>query len=368
MLNSVENGGVETRYLGYPIMDISYPENEENMPIIKALNILYEYIYDSKEYMALQGKTQVLNVAVSNPELGLTTRIMHDMHVSQNAMKIASFLGLPVNEILKAKIMGIAHDIGHTPFGHVGEKVLDRELRRFGKGYSFSHAEYSENIFNKLFDECYERIEENDIFCDDLKIYFESLKFSMRKGIRNHPEYYGYKDENEGLAKKSVRLADTLSFMVTDLSDLMRAKKVNGEPILSKERILEELDKIGIDNKEYYEDVIRILENGGGELVKLHEKVIEEAFSTNRRENITTIIDDYKFLQEINSTYEKGDVLNNFKLITEYYNYLRKHKSVARENNEFFYLVSSGFEAKSEKEVFEKMRIICNKIDKIKKR
>lgn len=367
MLNFNDNDGIQNRYLGYPIKDIIYSEEEKEKPIIKALEMLYEYICNSNEYCSLQGKTQVLNIAVSNLELCLTTRLIHDMHVSQTAMKIASFLRLPVEDILKAKIMGIAHDIGHIAFGHKAEAVLAEEMKKIGKGYNFSHAEYSECIFDKLYDECMEKIKHFDFFDDNLENYLRDLKTSMKKGVKNHPKYYGYKDENEEMAQKCVRLADTISFMVTDLSDLMRTKSSKGKPILSIGRVLDEIEKIGIKDKESYEEVIRILQNGGGELVKLHEKVIEEAFSTKRRENVVTIIDDYKLLQNIIGSYERGDLLGSFKFITKYYNYLKKHKNMARENNEFLNIVSSSMECISDREAFNKMRILCNKIDKIKK-
>lgn len=73
----------------------------------------------SKEFRRLNGKTQVF---VSGFQDDLRTRLTHTLEVSQISKTIAKLLDL--NETL-AEAIALGHDVGHTPFGHVGERVLN---------------------------------------------------------------------------------------------------------------------------------------------------------------------------------------------------------------------------------------------------
>ncbi|MGV8038567.1 MAG: dGTP triphosphohydrolase [Thermoanaerobaculaceae bacterium] len=75
-------------------------------------------VLHSKEFRRLAGKTQVF---VSGFDDHFRTRLTHTLEVSQIARTIARALGL--NELLTEAI-ALAHDVGHTPFGHVGERWL----------------------------------------------------------------------------------------------------------------------------------------------------------------------------------------------------------------------------------------------------
>lgn len=73
----------------------------------------------SKEFRRLNGKTQVF---VSGFDDNMRNRLTHTLQVAQIANSISNALGLNL-ELTKAIALG--HDVGHTPFGHVGERVLN---------------------------------------------------------------------------------------------------------------------------------------------------------------------------------------------------------------------------------------------------
>ena len=77
----------------------------------------------SKSFRRLSGKTQIFLVGRDDHA---RTRLTHSLEVSQIARTIAKSLGL--NETL-VEAIALGHDMGHTPFGHVGERMLDKIMR-----------------------------------------------------------------------------------------------------------------------------------------------------------------------------------------------------------------------------------------------
>lgn len=77
----------------------------------------------SKSFRRLSGKTQIFLVGRDDHA---RTRLTHSLEVSQISRTIAKALGL--NEIL-VEAIALGHDMGHTPFGHVGERMLDKIMR-----------------------------------------------------------------------------------------------------------------------------------------------------------------------------------------------------------------------------------------------
>ena len=157
-------------------------------------------ILHSKAFRRLKNKTQVF---LSPKGDHYRTRLSHTLEVSQNARTIAKALRL--NEDLTEAI-ALGHDLGHTPFGHCGEGVLD-ELCRGG----FVHSEQSVRIVEKL---------EKD--GEGLNLTYEVID-----GIRNH--------QTEGnpctLEVQVVRLADKIAYVNADVDDAIRAHIISEEDI-----------------------------------------------------------------------------------------------------------------------------------------
>src|SRR5713101_10062569 len=100
-------------------------------------------IVHSKAFRRLTHKTQVF-IAPQGDHY--RTRLTHTLEVTTISRTVARALGL--NEDL-VEAIGVGHDLGHPPFGHIGEDALDGALRD-GFGLHFRHNEHSLRIVDKL--------------------------------------------------------------------------------------------------------------------------------------------------------------------------------------------------------------------------
>ena len=158
-------------------------------------------IVHSKAFRRLKHKTQVF-IAPSGDHY--VTRLTHTLEVAQIARTIARALNL--NEDLSEAI-ALGHDLGHTPFGHVGEKEVD-ELHPAG----FTHAAQSLRIVEKL-----ER-EGRGL----------NLTSEVRQGIASHSKprgdvMGGSVPDDLTLEAQIVRLSDAVAYLNHDLPDAFRA-------------------------------------------------------------------------------------------------------------------------------------------------
>ena len=103
----------------------------------------YTRIIHSTAYRRLKHKTQVF----FSPENDhICTRIEHVTHVESISYTIAKNLGLNT-ELTKA--IAVAHDVGHSPFGHEGEKILS-EISNRDLGISFWHEKYGLELVDNI--------------------------------------------------------------------------------------------------------------------------------------------------------------------------------------------------------------------------
>jgi dGTPase len=154
-------------------------------------------IVHCKAFRRLKHKTQVF-VAPAGDHY--RTRLTHTLEVTQISRTVARALGL--NEDL-AEAIGLGHDLGHPPFGHVGEDALDRCLaERFG--LSFMHHEQSLRVVDTL-----ER--------DGIGL---NLTAAVRDGIVTHS---GRARAPATLEGKIVRLMDRVAYINHDIDDALRA-------------------------------------------------------------------------------------------------------------------------------------------------
>ena len=90
-------------------------------------------IIHSSYFRRLEYKTQVF---LNHSGDYFRTRLTHSLEVSQIARTLAEHLGLNAQ---LAEAIALAHDLGHTPFGHAGGDELDRIMRKYGNKNGFEH-------------------------------------------------------------------------------------------------------------------------------------------------------------------------------------------------------------------------------------
>ncbi|MGQ9581871.1 MAG: deoxyguanosinetriphosphate triphosphohydrolase, partial [Armatimonadota bacterium] len=174
---------------------------EEPCPIRTAFQRDRDRIIYSNAFRRLKHKTQVFIMPLGDHYV---TRLTHTLEVAQIARTIARALNL--NEDLTEAI-ALGHDLGHTPFGHIGEQVLN-ELCPFG----FKHNEQSLRVVDLL-----ER--------DGQGL---NLTWEVRDGILNHSkgniEILGEGwTEVDTLEGQVVKIADVVAYVNHDITDAIRA-------------------------------------------------------------------------------------------------------------------------------------------------
>lgn len=179
----------------------SYPADrvldEDDCALRTPLQRDRDRIVHCKAFRRLKHKTQVF-VAPEGDHY--RTRLTHTLEVTQIARTVARALSL--NEDLTEAI-GLGHDLGHPPFGHIGEAVLDRCLaERFGTG--FRHYEQSLRVVDVL-----ER--------DGRGL---NLNADVRNGIACHS---GRAPMPRTLEGRIVRLVDRVAYLNHDIDDALRA-------------------------------------------------------------------------------------------------------------------------------------------------
>jgi dGTPase len=171
---------------------------EEPCPVRTAFQRDRDRIIHCKAFRRLKHKTQVFIAPLGDHYV---TRLTHTLEVAQIARTIARALNL--NEDLTEAI-ALGHDLGHTPFGHVGEDVLN-EL--YEKG--FRHNEQSLRVVDRL---------ENDG-------HGLNLTWEVRDGILHHSkERESIKGGEAGtLEGEVVRISDSIAYINHDIDDAIRA-------------------------------------------------------------------------------------------------------------------------------------------------
>lgn len=189
-------------------------------------------IIHSQSFRRLKHKTQVF-LAPSGDHY--RTRLTHTLEVSQIARTIARALQL--NEDLTEAI-ALGHDLGHTPFGHAGERALD-SLSSFG----FKHYEQSVRVVDKL------------------EKYGKGLNLTeeVKNGILCHTKG----EEAFTLEGQIIRIADKIAYINHDIDDAIRAGVMAEEDIPLALRM-----KLGMSKSERINNmVLNVIENSSDRIL-----------------------------------------------------------------------------------------------------
>ncbi len=210
-------------------------------------------IIHSKSFRRLKHKTQVF---LSPESDHYRTRLTHTLEVSQIARTMARALRL--NEDLTEAI-ALGHDLGHTPFGHAGERALDSLL-----SFDFTHYEQSVRV-------C-ETLEKNG---KGLNLTFEVLD-----GIKCHTKGEFAKT----LEGKIVRFADRIAYINHDIDDAISAGIISADDIPQ-----DIVNKLGHTKSERITSLVNsIIQNGNKDILmdsetekyynNLHEFLFERVY------------------------------------------------------------------------------------------
>src|ERR1035438_5273928 len=169
-------------------------------------------VLHARAFRRLAGKTQVFaRLAGDSPSDHFRSRLTHTLEVTQIARTLTRALGL--NEEL-AEALALAHDIGHPPFGHAGEKALDECLRGFGLG--FDHNLHAVRIVT-WFEERYAGFRGLNL---TLGVREGIVKHSRDYSAESHPELAEYfLDQFPPLEAQLIDLADEIAYTTADLDD-----------------------------------------------------------------------------------------------------------------------------------------------------
>ncbi len=216
-------------------------------------------IIHSKAFRRLSGKTQVFLTPQGDH---YRTRLTHTLEVSQIARTIARALKL--NESLTEAI-ALGHDLGHTPFGHAGERALDNATKIIG----FSHNEQSLRVVELL---------------EEKNGHGLNLTKEVRDGILNHRSV-GEPSTLEGCV---VRYADKIAYVNHDIDDAIRGNIIKGSDIpreyagILGETLSERLNTLihDIVKTSFGTDSVRMSEDVGNALTGLRKFMFSSVYTS----------------------------------------------------------------------------------------
>jgi dGTPase len=212
-------------------------------------------IVHSKAFRRLKDKTQVF-IAPEGDHY--RTRLTHTLEACGIARSVARALDL--NEDLTEAI-GLGHDLGHPPFGHIGEAVLD-DCVRARWGHAFRHNEHSLRVVDRI-----ERL---------------NLTEPVRDGILRHTG----PTPPASLEGRIVRVVDRIAYINHDIDDALRAGVLSFEDLPQDEiRVLgstgsERIETLVVDlleRSEHADDIVQG-ESVGGAMLRLRDFMFQRVY------------------------------------------------------------------------------------------
>src|SRR5262245_36496644 len=165
-------------------------------------------IVHSRAFRRLENKTQVFTRRYSDH---FRNRLTHTLEVAQISRTVGRALALNTDLV---EALALAHDIGHPPFGHAGEEILDRLMRE--QGGRFDHNLHALRIV--------ESFEQKYLDFAGLNLTFEVregiIKHSRDYDPKQYPELVEYRlDERPTLEAQLIDVADEIAYNCADLDD-----------------------------------------------------------------------------------------------------------------------------------------------------
>jgi dGTPase len=226
-------------------------------------------VIHSRAFRRLEYKTQVFLNGTGDH---LRTRLTHTMEVAAISRNIASALKLNTD---LAETIALAHDLGHSPFGHKGETVLARLMKGHG---GFEHNSHSLRIV--------EQLEQKYPNFPGL-----NLSWEVREGLAKHHTAYdhpgkrkGFNAKNSSLEAQIANLADELTYYSHDLDDGLDSGLLSEKKLVANVRIFsdaagsvkKQFGTLADESRRYF--IIRtIIDMQIHDLVENSERLIQKA-------------------------------------------------------------------------------------------
>ena len=212
-------------------------------------------IVHSSAFRRLEYKTQVF---VNHEGDMFRTRLTHSIEVAQIGRATARALGL--NEDLTEAI-SLAHDLGHTPFGHAGQDALNRCMQGHG---GFEHNLQSLRVVDEL--------EERYAYFPGLNLTYETREGILKHCSRANAEKLGEVGERfltgrqPGLEAQIANIADAIAYNNHDVDDGLRAGLITLEQLREVELFEEQYQSVqaihpGLNGRRLIHEIIRRMIN-----------------------------------------------------------------------------------------------------------
>ena len=298
----------------------------------------------SAAFRRLEHKTQVF---VHHEGDNFRSRLTHTIEVAQIARTISRHLGLDQD---LAETIALAHDLGHTPFGHAGEKALNSSMRRYG---GFDHNAQTLRIITQL--------ERKYAQFDGLNLTWESLegivkhngplKKNVPTAIKEYQNFLRKIDIQHDLILKSfpgpeaqvAAVADDIAYCNHDIDDGIRAGLFTIDEISQISHINEIINFIKnnwpkIENRRLIHETIRkLISNMIDDVIKESELILKKVDFQSADEIRSSNFLVIKFSKE---THSNNEILRNF-----LYKKMYKHTIVNRMTTKAKSIVKDLFKA-----------------------
>lgn len=226
-------------------------------------------------FRRLEGKTQVFSPGLDDY---YRTRLTHSIEVAQIGRTIAKELRLNIS---LTEAICLAHDLGHAPFGHAGEKVLDDLMAEFG---GFEHNRQTLRIADLL--------EHPYPDFAGLNLMYETrLGLAKHRSTYDNPQRVTFSEPNCSLEGQVADIADRIAYNSHDLEDGLRARVISSEQLKNVEIFTEvesQLNARAIEDK-----TIRRTRTAKAIIDKLVSDCIDASKKAIADANIKTVDDVY---------------------------------------------------------------------------
>ena len=276
-------------------------------------------------------KTQVFSFK-SNDHL--TKRMIHVQYVSKIARTIGRALALN-EDLIEAAALG--HDLGHTPFGHVGEEILNKISLACGEGY-FNHNIHSVRLL--MYIENYGKGKDitlqtlDGIMCHNGELP-QNEYVPMKKSKEEFLSEYNLSYQDKSIIKKLrpmtlegcvVRISDLIAYLGRDIEDAMRLN------IVSFDDIPDSIKKhLGSSNREIVNTIIKdVIDNSlGKNYIKLsdavykgivdlkrfnYENIYSKAYTDKEREELEVMLNTlFKcYMNDLDSNNKESNIIKSY--------------------------------------------------------